>query len=301
MFNAENKKAYLNNTTIQWDDKENFKQFMEFLFDKSTPAEKQHKKDVAFFNIGEIMELYQDFHSSSLPYLTRVHGYYRDYAQFINPDKHNYGDLTGKMLGMCVDKDNERSRIIMRKELLEEMEVIRNPFEKALILGLFEGIRRIDFMDLTADDIGDNVVHLKGRKDLTISPQLTKILREAANTYSIIPHTDDPRFDHPRYTELDPDDNHVIKSMNNANNTDRGVRIRMILCKARDFYGFPWISASSLPQCGAANMLLDLKAKHPEKKIEDIVDENINDIRSRYSSSWKYAGTFVQKFGHLFK
>ena len=288
MYNEDKKREFINSIK---DRNKDLEQNLVLWFGKSSALEEKLNTDVADFSVANIMTLYKrNIATPSFPYLRWVHSYFREYARWMNDDNH-FDEVSSEMLEMCIDTDKAKSKFVLRKELYERLKEFKNAYEKVIVLGLFEGIQLSDFEKLDMSSIQGNEIHI-GNRSFTISNELIKCMKSAAETF-------DAHGDVKDYS-LDPSDQRFIKRQMNCPDADYMMRLRNIIKKALNRYGYAWISASELPQAGAVNMLLEWKAEHPEKSYKEIAEEHLSEIRERYGSYWRFTGRFLSKYEYLF-
>lgn len=299
MYNEERKRQYIASKKGS----RTFETNMENWFDKTEPYESAHNKDVSDLEIAEIINLYTEvINTPSILYLELIHSTLRDYVRWANPGNKSYELMSREMVAMCVDKDRERQRIILRDQLLHDLDYyLRNSFEKAILLALFEGIKLKDFEYLTKDQIDEEngVVYLSGRT-LRVSPNLIRYMIDAANTYEINAYNDSPQYTISKFVELWEDDKRVIKQMAAFTESDRMTRYRNIIKRCHDIIQCDWVSASELPQSGIVNLLYEEWKRQPNKSITDIAKEKTKEIQERYNRTWVYNVPFKKKYGYLF-
>ena len=299
MYNEAKKREYIafkNGDNI-------FEQNMINWFNKAQSFEEKAQKDLSELPISDIVNLYRThIHTASDTYLEWIHRSFRDYANWNNPNNNHFTEISREMLTMCVNKDAARSRIIMREDLIRELDgTFLNAMERCLLLGLFEGLLLTDFDELEEKHIDGNAVHLTKRcKHLTVSPKLIEYMVQSARTYTLIPYTDNPKYTIPKYLNLDPSDARVIKMMEAYPRSDRMMRYRNIIKRCKEISGQEWVNAAELPQSGAASMLLDYYRKE-KRKIEDVARDHTEELRERYGVGWRYDVLFREKYGYIYK
>ena len=228
------------------------------------------------------------FATFSENYLYNIHLNFTNYANTINADN-DYKRIDVNVLNFCLD---DKDKIfIYRDDLLENVKRFKNAFEKAFVIGLFEGLLINDFDDLTMDCIDNNgMLHIPNKRNLKMSNQFIEYARQAADCYEVMQYSDRAVVSADRNTVLDPYDVRIIKDLANTNG-DRTFRYRRIIQKTKKYYeGQPeWLAISQLRQSGSINMLLEFASKESEKSMEDVAEEHIEEIRYRYGVGWRFS------------
>lgn len=163
-------------------------------FNLIEPFEEDKEKDLAFFDLDEILSVYKSINIATVNYLNTLTATYRMYTQYcidnkIFDCKNNYKDITLDMMSDCVDKELVKKKIINREQLLNICKEI-SPREAFAMLCLFEGVEGKMYSDILnlkiADfDFENRILHLPDR-DIKVSDELiyyAKKANEATITY----------------------------------------------------------------------------------------------------------------------
>lgn len=160
------------------------------------PFEDEYGKDLSEFTPEEINNLFRDERSGSFRTLETMFPFYRHYAKFVEKEKGikndylsslKYNDLR-KIVPEKIKQDGEK--VLTKEMVLWACDTLRNPRDKVLILGLFEGIsgkQFSEFIEIRPEDVHDHEVYIRSRDIyLPISDELSEFFKEAmaAETYN---------------------------------------------------------------------------------------------------------------------
>lgn len=169
------------------------------------------------------------------------------------------------MLKRCLNYYLKTKRIITRDYIINNWDVLLNPAEKFIILGLFEGIganRKIaykDFEGLTIDcfDTETHKLHL-GHRMINYSNRLYEIAKESADTFENIVYTKNGDEKHIKLKE--DKDGIIVKPGCNARTYEYRNIINKKILRIREAFNNPLISLQILKESGRIEMINKLVA-----------------------------------------
>lgn len=153
-------------------------------------AEDKLNKDLYEFSKEEIIQFLRDPESGIFSTLVAALPIMRKYAQYIEKKlgvRNEYLIATldiPELRRVAEEKiDYENSLAVTRDEILAVCEMLKNPRDKAVILGIYEGIagqKLNDFLEIRPEDVQDNYIYLISRDiRFPASPQLIQYFRDA--------------------------------------------------------------------------------------------------------------------------
>lgn len=185
MFNEELKGRFVTENY----DKESTRNTILVALNKSEKFEQKLNKDLSEFSEEEINAFLKSKDSGSFPTLQTAVAYYRQYAQFVAQEtgiKNDYLmninlDILKRVVPDKIKEEN--SRFISRKNLLKFCSALKNPRDKAILLGIYEGISVTnpnEFLDIRPEDIHQNYIYIPSRDfKLRASKELIQFFQEA--------------------------------------------------------------------------------------------------------------------------
>ena len=158
------------------------------LFNKVEKFETEKKKDCCEFNLNEILDMLSQFNARSVSVLENSVTYLRAYGNYMVYHQHtkenNYNPITKDMLANCIDPEIIKQKFLSKAEIDELVEQLFNYSDKALILGLFNGIsgkNMEDLVSLREDMLSDDgkFLILNSGKSIEIDESFKEILLKA--------------------------------------------------------------------------------------------------------------------------
>lgn len=158
------------------------------LFNKVEKFEIEKGKDCCEFNLDEILEMFSRFDARSVNVLENSVTYLRAYGNYMVYHQHimgnNYNPITKDMLANCIDPEIIKQKFLSKTEIDELVAQLFNYSDKALILGLFNGIsgkNMEDLVSLREDMLSDDgkVLIFNSGKSIEIDESFREILLKA--------------------------------------------------------------------------------------------------------------------------
>lgn len=188
MYNEEIKRLYVNNIKVKAPE-----HFICKSFIRSGEIEKEIGKDLYDFDCSEIKNLYKTFKIKTLEMMKLVHSIFSKYVNWCIENEYssncnNYYKLTLDDLYECIDKEKFMSSVVSREKVLEWCDMLFNPRERFILLGLFEGLKGKNYRDFTTlhqKDIDGNTITLNdGKRVIEVSDELIQIIVDNIFTYT---------------------------------------------------------------------------------------------------------------------
>lgn len=304
MYNEAIKKRYIKANKYR---NLNLERQCEILFNRCEPYEIRLNKDISRFSTMEILECFKGFNTISLESLMNAKSQYKLYTDWCINDKetglqyeidvqNHFREVNTEMLKRCLNYYLKTKRIITRDYIINNWDVLLNPAEKFIILGLFEGIganTKIaykDFDGLTIDlfDINSHKILLNNRS-IDFSDELYAIAKEAANTYETVVYDKNGKE---RHIPLVEDDyGTIVKPARNARSYDYRNMIVKKMQRIKEAYNNPIINMQTLKESGRIEMINKLVASGMtvEAAMEDkrvINTYGVMPAKKRYISNY---------------
>ena len=200
MYNEHIKMSYIeektNSSTVN-------KYQLPAMFERCEMFEEQLGKDVSNFTLREAENMFRTLRFKTYDSIRLEAQYLSDYTEWCIahgyvPDGQNHfaiSEFTKEMLMSCVSRVYQQNRIVDRKTILEWCDLSLNVSDKALMLGLFEGIKGKNYCEFVhmkrGDvDLAERVVRVVGRDEpVHISEELARFLLHSAEVDEYIPYT----------------------------------------------------------------------------------------------------------------
>ena len=316
MYNNEIKEEFLETRTPI------MRETAKHIFNTTEKYESSFNKDVSNFTTAEITMMYKGIFSPSLDYINNINTQLTIYTRYmlsrnlVSDKQNHYEEFDFKILNTFLNQGYINQAIISRSELLKILhtnnEDIKNPSEKFLILGLFEGLDgqgHSDFWELSLNDFKDDGVHVvRGKNEnerevvIPVSDELRSFAEESANeyTYYMYGDNDDGRHLIRRYNDYD---NRIIKSyLPNTVDTPASNRIRIhrMVKKIAENTGMVTFKAQNLRESGRIEMIKQLH-KEGEEWRDTILNNRtrIEDIYGKFSSG--SVSKYLTRFSRFFE
>lgn len=184
------------------------------IFNKIEKYENKLGRDLSNFSFFEIETYYKLRNTSSKYALATANSVYANYTTwclnqgFVTDGQNHYLEFHAKDFDKYLNPVLLDKRVVTRNEILDMIMDIPNPRDQFLILGIFEGLRGKNFMDIStakmeniSEEGGRYYIYLKSERKIEISKELyylAKDSRDAEKYYSlsgqqkkVIPMVDD--------------------------------------------------------------------------------------------------------------
>lgn len=291
MFNEELKRKFVNENYA----KATTRNTALVGLNKSSKMEEELNKDLYEFTKEETIDFFKSPESGSYTTLETTLPYYRQYIKWVSKEIGIQNDcLNDYLLNLTLndfkellkDKiEKEKSRAISRKEILDICSTLKNPRDRAILLGTFEGISISDpneFLEIRPEDVKENYLYLRSRNyNLAISKELSQYFKEAMNqdTYEYIGYMRGKKID-----LIDGDE--VALKIPKDINPDQSIRATIKKASALSAYKGD-VTIPNLKYSGMADKLvrymdeqeLTLKGAYKVYRFQLMKEFNINRIQ----------------------
>lgn len=194
------------------------------------------KKDLSEFTKKQIDEMYREINTPFYYSLYVTHNQLKDYTEWCRENcgvkKNNYTFILRDEKDLYINEEKFDRSVLSCSDVMEMLAKIKNPRDKVLFLGVFEGIRGKtlidDFIHIHIEDV-ERVINQNGRavyslllpnrkEPIEISEQLYGYMLEAREADSYLPvHGWDKASNKPRALY---DDGTVVKSIASSGTSD---------------------------------------------------------------------------------
>lgn len=301
---------------IDYNDKNNLTMengFLPRLFNQVSYYEEKLNKDCCNFTITEIIAYYKSLYSISLEYLMNVNSQFRKYADWYQKEKtdlidnqNHYQEIDKDLLMTCVNTKLNKMRMVTRKDLLKKISLLRNPSDKFIILGLFEGIggdNFKEFFDITENSFGKNSITLNTGRTIPISQKLIDIGKESIEeyTYEIATKHSEAGYQVRNFNENDktvikiPVRKTFVGDDNDPQLQHQRIYSRVI--RMKKLYGEEVFTPSTLIQSGLIEKVREVMKNKNLSINKALKDKEVTDIFNKTIS----ASRFVLKYGDYIK
>lgn len=154
MYNEEMKRAYLKSIENDAVYRKTYIQNLISTFGKTAEYELKLNKDVANFNIDEIMDMYSTF-GVAVSSLKTITTQLRGYATYRVGADNAFNQISASVLRERIQTE-KRNNIITKAEIDEILESLVNPIDKFFLYGLFCGIKGESNIELSASSMKDS-------------------------------------------------------------------------------------------------------------------------------------------------
>lgn len=186
MMNEDIKKQYIDETY----ENEKTRKTVWSTFKVTEEFEKKNNKDLVDFNRDEIRDMLssQEFgnYRTAIVRLSYIRNYVR-YSELMD-NKKEQSDLWDmppeELKKICEEKIKDSlSEVITRQDILDLMGELKNPRDRAILLGLFEGIqgkKYSEFIAIRPEDVKEDEIYLRNRDQmLKVSSDLIHAFKDA--------------------------------------------------------------------------------------------------------------------------
>lgn len=195
-MNEERKKRYLEYRDKMFQGEDTVESQFVRLFEQIAPFEKRLNKDCAEFIEPEILDFFKYLNTTSVATLRNKQSQFAGYTDWciserLAPDNQDhYRAITIDQLAQSVNKIASKNLYLTKEDVYELCNSTNSYREKAVILGLYEGIKGenlSELINLRREDLKENNrIYLKDRgKEVVVSPRLYQYFKEAADEMTI--------------------------------------------------------------------------------------------------------------------
>lgn len=313
MYNKERKEEYIEYHKAKFlDESKKDSGLAQRIFIQISDYEEMLDKDCCNFTVSEIITYYKSLYSKSLEYLLNVNSQLRKYTAWfqekslLSDNQNHYEEIDADILLKCVNTELNKIRMVTRKELLKKIEVIRNPCDQFVILGLFEGIggpNFTEFFDIGENNFKDDSIVLNTGRVIPISQKLIDIGKESIKTYEyeiITEHTESKV----QYRKFNENDKTVIKTPNRktgiGDDSDPQLQHQRIYSKVmrmKKIHGEQAFTPNTLITSGLIEKIREVMKNKNLSIQKALKDEDVTKIYNKTIN----ANLFALKYGNYIK
>lgn len=194
MYDEKQKQKFI---SLQIDNVTTSKYFYSSLFNRSEEYERAFERDLSLFSLRQVELMYRSLRFTSLNVIKVTNSVYKTYTDWCEKNgkavNNIYSSLSERDLVGYLDVDGVRNQFVTREMIYKWCDLLPNPSDKFLLLGLFEGIcgkEYCEFVHLRTRDVYSDTLELNlyNRGRIKVSPRLIQYAVESAETtryYSI--------------------------------------------------------------------------------------------------------------------
>ena len=161
--------------------------YLECQFNKTSKMEEELCKDVSNFTVYEITEYYKMLNASSFDTLFVMNSQFSMYTQWclqknlVKDNQNHFLEMTLEHLKECLNKALFNMKFVNRETVENWVDLLPNPKDQFILLGLFEGLKGKDFCELSKlrpEYIKGNVATLCTGREIELSDKLLKVISD---------------------------------------------------------------------------------------------------------------------------
>ena len=161
--------------------------YLECQFNKSFKLENELDKDISNFTVYEITEYYKMLNASSFDTLFVMNSQFSMYTQWclqknlVKDNQNHFLEMTLEHLKECLNKALFNMKFVNRETVENWVDLLPNPKDQFILLGLFEGLKGKDFCELSKlrpEYIKGNVATLCTGREIELSDKLLKVISD---------------------------------------------------------------------------------------------------------------------------
>ena len=161
--------------------------YLECQFNKTSKMEEELGKDISNFTVYEITEYYKMLNASSFDTLFVMNSQFSMYTQWclqknlVKDNQNHFLEMTLEHLKECLNKALFNMKFVNRETVENWVDLLPNPKDQFILLGLFEGLKGKDFCELSKlrpEYIKGNVATLCTGREIELSDKLLKVISD---------------------------------------------------------------------------------------------------------------------------
>lgn len=282
MYNEKWKWNYLDDdVTVQRN--LNIRKALTGYFGLTEPYERKRDKDICNFGTSEILTFYKSLWSASLEYIMNINSQLSNYTRYcmvqdyVTDHQNHFEELGKEDLQTCVNVELLKSKIISRYVLETQLNLYKNPVDKFIVYGMYEGLTPYELVDMRNWNIDGNYFVSKDRR-LFMGERFRLWAEESLNTYKYYCYNEGERE-----INLHPDDPSPVKVRvtgdpigSDAAKYQRVIKKLIVLQKAMDL---ECLTYKGLRESGRIDHIVALH-KQTGKPYRDCINDE--EIVNRY-------------------
>ena len=262
--------------------------YLSTQFNKIEKMENEFDKDLCNFTAYEIIEYYKMLNITSIESLAVMNSQFSLYTNWclkqnlVKDNQNHFLEINYDILGECMNKALFNMRMVSRETILGWIDMLVNPRDQFIILALYEGIRgkeNCELVQLKPEDVKGNIVTLCTGRQIKISDQLAKIIKQCIAT-------DEYYGGGGRSFPL-IENGYVIKDYNNVkddvNSYQQGKRIYNSISRTIKAVDKKYIvTANSIVESGKLDMIKNRSEELGMTPKEYITSDYIKEVEQQY-------------------
>lgn len=271
----------------------NYKNIYATIFNHAVDFENKFSKDLSAFNQDEAKEYLCSFNCSNHDTLGAYASLIRKYNEYCMENKvpgasnEVWSKINLNFIKENCLADTEEVQYITPEMLDNVLEMLPNPCDQFLVLGLYEGLYGFNLEDiwkLSIDDIDENnkTMSLPSGRTIKVSQKLIDLAKASNDTYTY----ESIAGEQTRKLELDKECPYVFKHRPNArtpyNSSSAMTRLTSRMVNIRNYTGLPWVT---VPKLNNSGLIEDIKALMKEKNVslkELIYSDDFDELREKH-------------------
>jgi len=269
-------------------------------FENTSTYEDRLGKDVCNFSPYDIEDMYKTMNISSYESLKTLHSNLNQYVHWclkerlVNDGLNHFNELDGKQLLNYVNKTMFDRRILSRDFLIEKIKELPNPSDGFIILGLFEGIRGIeysDFENISINQINGNTLKLKSGREICISDELKNLSYQSADEFTYYSTSGTLS----KKVELVGSTDQILKDYPNVKGGNYGNRFAQRLKRILNFMDLSWMRSKQFLESGQIEFV---KKRAAELNIttKEYMSKNRSEIENQFNLTAFNISGFQRKY-----
>lgn len=264
--------------------------YLERQFRKTAEFERKLNKDLSNFTFCEIVEYYKLLNVPSFESLSVMNSQFSLYTQWclqnnlVKDNKNHFLEIKIEIMKSCINKALFDMKIVSKKTVLTWVDQLPNPKDQFVLLGLFEGIKGKDFLELLRlrpEDIKGNMTTLYNGRKVKISNKLISVINnciEEDKYYSITG----------RAIKIMPLINrgYIIKDYPNAREDvcdfSAGRKIYNSIIRILNYFDAGYMTANSITESGKLHMIKEHAKQLGLSNRDYIYSDFIDEVEEQY-------------------
>lgn len=305
MYNQDIKERYINEknqTTIS------SKGYLQGIFKKSEPFEKENRKDLCNFSFYEIENLYKTLNYSSIDTLYTLNSAYSLYTNWainnnlVEDSQNHFLEFSRQILLSYINKVVQKRKVVSRSQVITMIDDLPNACDQFVLLGTFEGLSGAQYKELInakVSDIHGNEIDLCTGRTIHVSDRLIGIAEESNETLEYYAMTNKME----RVTNF-IDNGCIIKDFSNqkegVSDWQMGRRIYNKFMRSFNYLGTTWLIPHDLFVSGQIDMILRRSKELNISPRDYIYSPRLTEVNKQYNRTI-VRSTFYTAYKDIFE
>ena len=282
------------------------KPVVRLIFRTAAEYEQKFDKDLALFDLDEVLEYLKGIGSVSSTtlcgYVSIIRSYVKKYKKQYPIESDSWKEVRSKQIRQCVTPTALQEKYVTEEALNEVLNEMPNPCDRYLVRAFYEGLKggfyedvwKIELRDFrynpsATGNCAEDAYLLKVPSDgriVKISWRLYRYAEESANNYHYTigrPGVDGG------VTEINLNDNcpYIFKCRDNTDDWNDEIKSKARIAKRmaalKRTYGVEWLTVPRLSTSGLVVAVKKLAQRKGISETEALKDEGFKEIRNQYS------------------